>query len=81
MNSLSELNQFFQSNSVAVKQFNGWNLIVGKDTWTMAHDVLYCNKQPYNKKDLKNYLEKVQKNVNKSTQTRKWRGISSRHYK
>ena len=43
MHSLKELNDFLISKEIEVKEFGGWYLKVGKDTWTMAHDCFYKN--------------------------------------
>ena len=86
MHSLNELKQFLESKHIKIKFYNGWKLIVGKDTWGMAHDILYCNSEPVQKKEVlvraQQSFEEDRKNVrNQSTQTRKWRGIGSRNYK
>lgn len=39
MHSLSELRDFLLSKEIEIKEFNGWMLKVGKDTWIMYHDV------------------------------------------
>lgn len=80
MHSLNELKQLLESKEIKIKFYNGWKLIVGKDTWGMAHDILYCNSEPVHKKEVlvraKQSIEEDRKNVrNQSTQTRKWRGI------
>lgn len=82
MDSLSDLRDFFLAKEIRVDDYNGCQLKVGKDIWTLAHGVFYLNNTPQSLKDkvfLDNYKRK--KNVNQSTQTRKWRGISSRNYK
>ena len=84
MHSLKELNDLLTSKQIEVKEFGGWYLKVGKDTWTMSHDVLYRNGLPQSlrEKDLfDNYKRKKQDVGNQSSETRKWRGISSRNYK
>jgi len=81
MDSLSDLKKFFVDNEVPIKAFHGYELVIGKDKWGMAHGVLYCNGEAVNRKDKKFFAEyiKRKKNVrNQSTQTRKWRGISCR---
>jgi hypothetical protein len=52
MHSLNELKQFLESKAIKIKFYNGWKLIVGKDTWGMAHDILYCNSEPVHKKEI-----------------------------
>jgi hypothetical protein len=84
MHSLRELNDFMVSKEIEIKEFGGWYIKVGKDTWTMAHDVFYRNGLPQSlrEKDLfDNYKRKKQNVEHQSTQTRKWRGISSRNHK
>lgn len=85
MNSLSELRDFFQEREVVVTEFTGWSFKVGKDLWTLSDGVFYKNNTPQSLADkvfLKNYLkQKGKNNVSKITQTRKWRGISSRNYR
>lgn len=51
MHSLSELKTFFTNHEITVKEYNGFSLIVGKDTWTMAHGVYYRNNIPAKPKD------------------------------
>ena len=46
MNTLSELRDFLIGKEIEIKQFDGWSLKVGKDTWTMAHNVFYRNGSP-----------------------------------
>jgi hypothetical protein len=84
MHSLKELNDLLTSKEIEVKEFGGWYLKVGKDTWTIAHDVFYRNGLPQSlkEKDLFDKYKKVKQDErNQSTQTRHWRGISSRNYK
>lgn len=84
MNSLSELREIFMREHIPVKEFGGWYLKVGKDTWTMLYGDLYKNgeKQSSKQKGLfDNYKRMKQDERNQSTQTRHWRGISSRNYK
>jgi len=80
MHSLTELRDFLVSKEIEIKEFNGWQLKVGKDVWTLAQDAFYLNgeKQSLKQKGLFNKYKKVNKNGNQSTQTRKWRGISCR---
>lgn len=83
MHSLRELNDLLASKQIEVKEFGGWYLKVGKDTWTMSHDVLYRNGLPQSLKE-KNVFDnykKVKNERSESSQTRKWRGISSRNYR
>ena len=81
MNSLSELKEFLLSKEIEIKEFNGWSLKVGKDTWVMDHGILYRNGMPQSLKEkniFDNYKRKKQDD-NISTQTRKWRGIGGRN--
>jgi hypothetical protein len=82
MHSLRELNDLLTSKEIEVKEFGGWYLKVGKDTWTMSHDVFYRNGLPQSlrEKDLFDKYKKVT-NDNQNIKTRKWRGISSRNYR
>jgi hypothetical protein len=43
MHSLKELKDFLINKEIEVKEFGGWYLKVGKDTWTMSHDCFYKN--------------------------------------
>ena len=52
MHTLNELKQFLESKEIKIKFYNGWKMIVGKDTWGMAHDILYCNSEPVHKKEV-----------------------------
>lgn len=81
MHSLTELRDFFKSNEIEIKEFNGWQLKVGKDVWTLSNDKFLLNGKPQNLKD-KGYITNYKQvyNVrNQSSQTRKWRGISCRN--
>ncbi len=81
MHSLSELKNFLISREIEIKEFNGWLLKVGKDTWTMTNDIFYRNGTPQSLKEkglFDNYKRKKQDD-NISTQTRKWRGIGGRN--
>ena len=81
MNSLSELKEFLISKEIEIKEFNGWSLKVGKDTWVMDHGLLYRNGVPQSLREkniFDNYKRKKQDD-NISTQTRKWRGIGGRN--
>lgn len=63
MHSLKELNDLLASKQIEVKEFGGWYLKVGKDTWTMSHDVLYRNGLPQSLKEktvFDNYKRKKQ---------------------
>ena len=83
MDSLSDLRNLFLAKEISVDDYNGYQMKVGKDVWTLAHGVFYLNGTPQSLKDkifLDNYKRK--KNVrSQSGQTRKWRGISSRNYR
>lgn len=82
MDSLSDLRNFFLAKEIQVDNYSGYELKVGKDVWTLTHGVFYLNGTPQSLKDkvfLDNYKRK--KNVNQSTQTRKWRGINCRNHK
>jgi hypothetical protein len=92
MHSLRELNDFLTSKEIEIKEFGGWYLKVGKDTWTITHDVFYRNGMPQSLKEkgLFDKYKKVKQNgkdrtrasvTNQGDQTRKWRGISSRNYR
>lgn len=81
MNSLSELKEFLISKEIEIKEFNGWSLKVGKDTWLMNHGIFYKNGMPQSLKEkglFDNYKRKNE-NDNSGTQTRKWRGIGGRN--
>ena len=83
MHTLNELKQFLESKEIKIKFYNGWKMIVGKDTWGMAHDILYCNSEPVHKKEVlvraQQSFEEDKKYDNPSIQTRKWRGIGGRN--
>lgn len=84
MNSLAELRDFLYAKEIQIKEFGGWYLKVGKDTWTMLDGVYYRNNLPQSLKDKTVFdsYTKVKQNVeHQSNETRKWRGISSRNYK
>jgi len=81
MHSLKELNDLLTSKEIEVKEFGGWYLKVGEDTWTMAHDVFYKNGSPQSlkEKDLFNNYKRKKQNVKDNViKTRNWRGISCR---
>ena len=82
MNSLAELRDFLSTKEIQIKEFGGWYLKVGKDTWTMLDGVYYRNNLPQSLKDktLFDSYKKVTDNVkHQSTQTRKWRGTNCRN--
>ena len=84
MNSLAELRDFLSTKEIQIKEFGGWYLKVGKDTWTMLDGVYYRNNLPQSLKDKTVFdsYTKVKQNVeHQSNKTRKWRGISSRNCK
>lgn len=63
MHTLKDLHDLMVSKEIEIKEFGGWYLKVGKDTWTMAHDVFYRNGLPQGlkEKDLfDNYKRKKQ---------------------
>lgn len=72
IHSLAELRNFLNQNDIEVDEFNGWSLKIGKDIWTLSHDVFYRNSQPASAKE-KALLEMYHK-----SRTRKWKAISSR---
>jgi len=76
MNCLSELRDFCKREEIEVSEYNGWLLKIG-------NDVFYRNGIPQNIKDKQVFKQykKVNKNVSKISQTRHWRGISSRNYR
>lgn len=77
MNSLKELNDFFTSNQVRVKRYEGHSLTVDKDVWTLVLGVFYVNGAPQSvkQKDLKAVVENYKKGEedveHQSNQTRK----------
>ena len=83
MNSLSELRDLCIKEQIPIKEFGGWFLKIGKDNWTMLNGEIYKNgeKQSLKQKGLFDKYKKVNTYDNQSTQTRKWRGISSRNYR
>lgn len=82
MNNLSELRDLFIKEQLPIKEFGGWFLKIGKDTWTMLDGEFYKNGEKQNLKQ-KNLFDKYKKvtNDNQNIKTRKWRGISSRNYR
>ena len=83
MNTLTELKDLLIKQEIEIKEFGGWFLKVGKDTWTMAHNVLYKNGLPQSlkQKDLFDNYKRKAKHDNNGSKTRNWRGISSRNYR
>jgi hypothetical protein len=82
MHSLAEFRDFLLLKNIEIKDFNGWSLKVGKDTWTMLSDVYYKNGTPQNIKQkglFDNYKRKKENGEHQSNQTRKWRGINCRN--
>jgi hypothetical protein len=82
MHSLKELNDFLMNKEIEVKEFGGWYLKVGKDTWTMSHDCFYKNGslQSIKEKGLfDNYKRKKQNVEHQSAQTRKKMIMSARY--
>jgi hypothetical protein len=82
MHSLVELKNYLLEREIKIRKFDGWRLQVGSDVWTMAHDVFYRNNEPVNLKKDKSIFDSYKKETEndiESTQTRKWRGISSRN--
>jgi len=77
MHSLSELKDLLTSKEIQIKEFNGWLLKVGEDTWVMDRGVFYKNGMPQNMKD-KDLFAKYKTNSPKDAQiARKWKGIKS----
>jgi hypothetical protein len=60
MNSLSELKEYLLKEKIQIKEFSGWYLKIGDDTWTMFNSVFYCNGYPQKIKD-KIFFEKYKK--------------------
>ena len=63
MHSLKELYDLMAAKEIEVKEFAGWYLKVGKDTWTMVHDIFYRNGSPQSLKEkglFDNYKRKKQ---------------------
>ena len=83
MHSLSELRDLLVSKQIQILDYNGWQLRVGDDTWSIIHDVLYLNgeKQNPKQKDLFDKYKRIKQNDNQSSKTCNWRGISSRNYR
>jgi len=85
MHSLSELKEFLTKQNIKIKEYNGWQLKVGSDTWTLSQDVFYRNNEPVNVKKDKQIFSKYKKEKDdvrsKSTKTYKWRGISCNNHR
>lgn len=80
MNSLYDLKKYLESKKIKIKSYNGWQLCVGSDSWTLSLDVLYCNGEVVNKKDIvsrcQQSIKKEKDNVKyQVVETRVWRGI------
>jgi hypothetical protein len=52
MNNLSELRDLFLKHGKKIKDFQGWFLKVGKDTFTMLDGEIYKNKIKLSKKEV-----------------------------
>lgn len=82
MHSLSELRDYFARNEIKIKEFHGWYLVVGKDTWTMHNDVFYCNNIPKSLKDktlLDGYervIIEMPEEVEATPTVRRWKAMS-----
>lgn len=77
MHSLTELRNFFVARNIQVEEFAGWYLKVGRDKWTLSHDVFYCNDNPQSTKEkvLVEYCKTIEPTPEKSK--RKWKAINS----
>jgi hypothetical protein len=60
MHTLTELKDHLLSLGIEIKEFNGWLLKVGDDTWVLDHGVFYKNGYPQSLKD-KNIFEAYDK--------------------
>lgn len=63
MHTLKELYDHLISLELNVKEFTGWYIKIGKDTWTLDHEVFRKNGEPQNMKDknlFNNYKRKKQ---------------------
>ena len=78
INSLSELKDFLEKNNISVKEYAGWYLKVGKNTFTMSHGKLSLNQTEVDQKSILKQLKET-KNDNSSTQTRKKMIMSARY--
>jgi hypothetical protein len=58
MHSLSDLKTLFLTNSIKIKNFGGWFLRVGKDTYTMLDDDYYKNRVKISRKEISASLKK-----------------------
>ena len=58
MHSLSELKNLFLSHNIKIKDFGGWFLKVGRDTYTMLDDDYYKNKVKISRKEILSSLKK-----------------------
>lgn len=58
MHSLSDLKDLFLSHNIKIKEFGGWFLKVGKDTYTMLHDDYYKNGSIISRKEIQTNLKK-----------------------
>ena len=70
MHSLSELKAFLESKQIQIKSYNGWQIVIGNDTWGMSNDVIYCNKDPVTKKEILNRANRSLEEGNKNGETR-----------
>lgn len=61
MHSLSDLRDLFVSHNIKIKEFGGWFLKVGKDTYTMLDDDYYKNGSIISKKEIQTNLKKKKK--------------------
>ena len=53
MHTLTELQSYFAEQGIASRKYNGFQIIVGKDIWGLAHGDFYCNNVVTNPKDKK----------------------------
>jgi hypothetical protein len=58
MHCLSDLRDLFLSHNIKIKEFGGWFLKVGKDTYTMLDGDYYKNGNIISKKDIQTNLKK-----------------------
>ena len=81
MHSLSELKDLLLSKEIQNIKFNGWQLKVDKDTWTLANDVFYKNGSPQSLKEkgLFDNYKRIKHVEHQIVQARKWRGINCRN--
>ena len=52
INTLSELRDLFVKNEKKIKEFRGWYLKIGKDTYTMLDGEVYKNQIKLSKKEV-----------------------------